>query len=64
MKIHAIILGETAGDILSITMNVGYAMSSWFGIHGSSFILFSILAILFVYSTLKNESYSTQIVTI
>ena len=28
MKICATTLGETAGDLLSMTLNVGYAMSS------------------------------------
>jgi uncharacterized membrane-anchored protein len=28
MKICATTLGETAGDLLSMTMNVGYAISS------------------------------------
>lgn len=40
MKICAITLGETAGDLLSMTLNVGYAVSS-----AMLLIFFSILAI-------------------
>ena len=36
MKIAATTLGETAGDLLSMTLNVGYAVSSLFLISAPS----------------------------
>ena len=46
MKICATTLGETAGDLLAQTMNVG------FGTQGSSLILFGILVGLIIYTSL------------
>ena len=48
MKICATTLGETAGDLLSMTLNVGYT--------ASSLILFSVFAVLFL-AQLSSKKY-------
>ena len=47
MKICATTLGETAGDLFSMTLNIGYAWSS-------------LLLIAFFISTLRMQLYATK----